>query len=935
MLSSIRVRILLSILLFEVIGYGALGLYNNHTTKETMLSVRKEQLDETFSNTLNGLNHLTDHMESVATALATTGARMRDLEAKKVDTTPEMEKYLVNTFMGMPDAIGGGLWFEPYTYKSTEKRYGPYVAWGGEGKDKKVSFTWDLNTEKYDYHNQSWYRIAIPADKDRPKNWHPTQNAVWTEPYKDEAGTGALMITVDAYVYDDQKNVIGLSTVDWSLAQMQEFIKNVRVTEKTAAFLIDGVKGLVVADRGHPELAMQEMKDVPWLQEIVQNSASLQKQQRQEIAALDVDGIKHIVYYTKSNAGMIFGIRIPLHELAAEADAIAAASAKVTAGISIFFIIVGAIFLHMLFQPFKRVVDLIHQSTSRRDEKGELVVENIVYTEKNEFREIIGALNEMTDAINARDARLAAYAAGLEAKVEERTAEITSKNRQMKLVFDTVNQGLLTVDLAGRMVGEHSAAVDRWLGTPKTGEYVDAYLGQYDSKVASWVAFGLQELAEGGMPAEVTIEQMPHSLKTSERDLRLDYEPIYQRDAAGQATQQIERVLVVVSDETEVRAAARREEEQRENMAIFERIMQDKAGFISFVQETSQLVENITQPSQSGQPSQNLDILKRQVHTLKGNAAIYGMHQLAAFVHSLEDRMIEEERGLLPDESLALAQRWREMCKRLEQWLGNREQEQNRIEVDDAEYRTVLQNLLHSQSNEEILAAARRMQAWSLEPTSRRLARLSEQAVRVAQRLAYPAPQIYINDNHVRLDAQIFGHFWSSLIHVVRNAVDHGIGAPDARERAGKSATGRLYLHTLLRPNTGNTGNTSAEVCIEVQDDGAGIQWEKLAHRAAALGLPHTSIEDLKAALFADNISTKDEVSDVSGRGVGMSAVKQACEELGGYIEVESEAGKGTCFRFIFPLDHVLAHTVARHPAAANHDQDRTQKQATLLAWAV
>jgi two-component system, chemotaxis family, sensor kinase CheA len=102
-------------------------------------------------------------------------------------------------------------------------------------------------------------------------------------------------------------------------------------------------------------------------------------------------------------------------------------------------------------------------------------------------------------------------------------------------------------------------------------------------------------------------------------------------------------------------------------------------------------------------------------------------------------------------------------------------------------------------------------------------------------------------------------------------------------------------------------------VRIEVSDDGRGIDWSRLAARAAESGLPHATHQDLVAALFSDGISTRDDVTEVSGRGTGLAAVRQACEALTGQVTVRSEAG-GTTFVFDFPLAAVSERTQRPQP---------------------
>jgi sensor histidine kinase regulating citrate/malate metabolism len=94
-----------------------------------------------------------------------------------------------------------------------------------------------------------------------------------------------------------------------------------------------------------------------------------------------------------------------------------------------------------------------------------------------------------------------------------------------------------------------------------------------------------------------------------------------------------------------------------------------------------------------------------------------------------------------------------------------------------------------------------------------------------------------------------------------------------------------------------------AAVVIEVADDGRGIDWNALRDRARAAGRPSVTRDDLIAAMFSDGISTRPDVSETSGRGVGLAALRDACTRLGGSVEVESEPGLGTRFRFKLPLE--------------------------------
>ncbi|MYL24650.1 chemotaxis protein CheA [Halomonas alkaliantarctica] len=146
------------------------------------------------------------------------------------------------------------------------------------------------------------------------------------------------------------------------------------------------------------------------------------------------------------------------------------------------------------------------------------------------------------------------------------------------------------------------------------------------------------------------------------------------------------------------------------------------------------------------------------------------------------------------------------------------------------------------------------------------------------------------------LDKSLVERITDPLTHLVRNSLDHGIEMPDEREAAGKPRTGKLTLSA--RHQGGN-------ILIEVKDDGAGMDREKLLEKARENGLNVSDTmtdEDVWQLIFAPGFSTAKEVTDVSGRGVGMDVVKRNIQGMGGRVEIQSKKGEGTNTRIVLPL---------------------------------
>jgi chemotaxis protein histidine kinase CheA len=185
----------------------------------------------------------------------------------------------------------------------------------------------------------------------------------------------------------------------------------------------------------------------------------------------------------------------------------------------------------------------------------------------------------------------------------------------------------------------------------------------------------------------------------------------------------------------------------------------------------------------------------------------------------------------------------------------------------------------------------REMQDWRLEPTERRLARMADQARAVAARLEKNV-RVQFESNGVRVERTELVGLWSTLVHVVRNAIDHGVEGEDERVAAGKPAQGVLTLETSLEGD---------ELVFRAEDDGRGIDWGRVRAQAREMGLAFATAQDLQEAIFSSGFSTRDTASEHSGRGIGLHAVSAICKELGGSVRIESVTGRGACVEIRIP----------------------------------
>jgi len=192
----------------------------------------------------------------------------------------------------------------------------------------------------------------------------------------------------------------------------------------------------------------------------------------------------------------------------------------------------------------------------------------------------------------------------------------------------------------------------------------------------------------------------------------------------------------------------------------------------------------------------------------------------------------------------------------------------------------------------------RRVMELRTTPLARVMDNLPRTARQIAERLGKRV-EVELQGAELELDRSILDRLGEPLLHMVRNAVDHGLETPEVRQARGKPDVGRLVIEARRQKDS---------ILISVADDGGGIDLERVKRQAVEAGLLHEGLaDDLPAAeiarfIFRPGLSTATSVSDVSGRGVGMDAVKATVESLGGTVEIQTELEAGTCTTLIVPI---------------------------------
>lgn len=200
-------------------------------------------------------------------------------------------------------------------------------------------------------------------------------------------------------------------------------------------------------------------------------------------------------------------------------------------------------------------------------------------------------------------------------------------------------------------------------------------------------------------------------------------------------------------------------------------------------------------------------------------------------------------------------------------------------------------NLITSELQERVMRT--RMQpisnVWSKFP----------RVVRDVAKLCGKEVRLDMEGKETELDKTILEAIKDPLTHIIRNAVDHGVEAPEVRAKTGKEREGKILLKAF---------HEGGHVIIEIIDDGGGLNTEKIKKKAIEKGVVSAeranemSKAELQRLIFAAGFSTADQITNISGRGVGMDVVRSNIEKIGGKVEVSSELGQGTMLRIKIPL---------------------------------
>jgi two-component system chemotaxis sensor kinase CheA len=495
---------------------------------------------------------------------------------------------------------------------------------------------------------------------------------------------------------------------------------------------------------------------------------------------------------------------------------------------------------------------------------------------------------------------------------------LTDSQSAIRNLLDNADQGFLSIDRR-LIVGEKfSAACTAILGEPPAGKPIvellfgDAAVGAAARDMRATLDSLLVDDDE--FSRELKIGLLPKAFEIAGKSVKVHYKHL--ADSG--------RLMLVMTDVTETMRLAKEVELERLRLEMivlavtegetFRSLVEDYRRFLD--EELPALAARLETSSVSGE-------LYRRLHTYKGLLAQFHFHWSPKRLHEVETALGEIKTGsgdalAALDGAPLRAALDRDLASLTEvlgeNFLSSRGQvvmSADGLEKAVGIARGLLAGELRRADARRLRELLELLLKFGRSDAKTMLALYARGVPALAAKLDKLIKPVEVAGDDVGVDLDRFGPFFRSLVHVFRNAVDHGVETPAQRLEAGKPEQAELAC--IVR-------DLGVGMEIEIRDDGRGIDAEPLRARLAAFGMEPAraatlSIEEL---VFFEGLTSRDAATETSGRGVGLAAIKHELEKLGGSVRVASELGAGSSFTFQIPYE----------ADAASADADPTRKVA-------
>lgn len=486
--------------------------------------------------------------------------------------------------------------------------------------------------------------------------------------------------------------------------------------------------------------------------------------------------------------------------------------------------------------------------------------------------------------------QLEIYSKDLEKIVQERTWEIQKLNQVMKTLLDSLDQSFIVFDSKGICSAFYSKiSLEHFKQDPfgKTIADLLAISEEKKEKFFQWI----QIMFEEPLPFDDIKPLGPSQFLKDGKTIQLNYFPM------RHSGKHIENIVLVGSDITALLDAQKQSLIDREEAQSIMKIVRNKNQLITFLKETHEQINSLNVNLNKLQP---LDEILRILHTIKGGSATFSLLALRELSHKWEEKIADDP----PAFSLSRPnqiQLWNDLNNEFSITVDRANRLLGFNPLTFTKDVMLSHDLLNQWMTINHLDDLKKEIYMSLhcEPAQELGGHYGSLVESLSLSLEKPMHPVIWVGGQTRLNQAKFQKLFQSMIHIFRNAMDHGIETAQERRTNGKSELGKIIIEV-----TEYKKSNSNWIKIVIEDDGRGIDENKIRQKWMSKGrnVDDWSKEDLLLSLFEPGFSTLEEVNLISGRGVGLDAVKNEIENIGGTISIQTVIKKGTKFILEAPM---------------------------------
>lgn len=485
--------------------------------------------------------------------------------------------------------------------------------------------------------------------------------------------------------------------------------------------------------------------------------------------------------------------------------------------------------------------------------------------------------------------------------------KVTKRTESIKNLLDNAGQGFLTFGEDLIIDSQYSQECSYIFKDPIEGNKISHILYPNDKEQQNFIEKVLSKILDESEEEKSNLyfPLLPKEIKINSSYINIEYkviDDIEKKDSKA--------FMIILTDITDKKLLENQMEHERNILKMVVKVVVNFNDFSECIKDFYSFCNIGASKILTSNQSIDNKIFEifRTIHTFKGNFSQFDMANSVQKLHSFESTIsnIRKNTGGITQEGLEILLSQSDISHWLDKdisllkgILGNKFFERDNTLIVDkdliVDLETKMVSLLSSFECKILLPYIRKLRFKSLNDLIRCY---PDYIIKLSERLNKLVNPLNIDIHDIMIDADIYHEFIKSLVHIFRNILDHGIESPDERLLKGKSEYGNISIKAV---------QNRSQIKIEISDDGKGIDIDKIKQKSLTIGIYNSNQintikeDELLSLIFVDAFSTKDTVDEYSGRGMGLSAVLNEVQELGGQINIKTKKDTGTTFEFILP----------------------------------